>query len=128
MKRISFDEPPFFFKGLETMMLYLRIDVTRVFGKVPSGKTGRFFASLASDAISSGRFEETHTEVIAINCCDERDANEEFRRRDDELYSKFPNSRVSIRAITANEYDSYAYKNEQFDDFMHRILNGKVVA
>jgi hypothetical protein len=109
-------------------MLYLRIDVTRVFGKVPSGKTGRFFASLASDAISSGRFEETHTEVIAINCCDERDANEEFRRRDDDLYSKFPNARVSIRAISEKEYDLNVYKNEVFDDFMHRILNGKVKA
>ncbi len=110
------------------MMLYLRIDVTRIFGKVPTGKTGRFFSSLASDAISTGRFDETYTEFVAINCCDERDANDEFRRRDNELYDKFPNSRVSIRAITANEYDYYALQDEKFDDFMHRILNGKVVA
>lgn len=110
------------------MMLYLRIEVTRIFGKVPTGRTGRFFAVLASEAISSGRFDETHTEYLAINCCDERDANEEFRRRDNELCSKFPNAIVSIRCITANEYDYYKSQEEEFDDFMHRILNGKVKA
>lgn len=110
------------------MMLYLKIDVKRVFGKVPSGKTGRFFASLASDAISTGRFEETHTIYEAIDCCDSRDAEKEFGRRDDELYQRFPDATVSIRCITAKEYDIYMEKEERFDDFMHRILNGKVVA
>lgn len=109
------------------MMLYLRIDVKRVFGKVPTGKTGRFFSSLASDAISIGRFEETLTTCVAINCCDARDAEEEFSRRDDELYQRYPNANVSIRSISAKEYDFFMRKEECFDDFMHRILNGKVV-
>jgi hypothetical protein len=110
------------------MMLYLRIDVKRVFGKVPSGKTGRFFASLAADAISSGRFEETHTTCIAINCCNARDAEEEFSRRDDELYQRYPNATVSIRAISEKEYDIFMDKEERFDDWMHCVLNGKVKA
>lgn len=110
------------------MMLYLRIDVKRVFGKVPSGKTGRFFASLASEAISTGRFEETHTTFLAINCCDERDANEEFRRRDDELYKMYPNACVSIRVISETKYDEYISQEEEFDIFMHRILRGKAKA
>ena len=110
------------------MMLYLRIDVKRVFGKVPSGKTGRFFACLASDAISTGRFEETHTIYEAINCCDSRDAEEEFTRRDDELYQRYPNACVTIRCISANEYDSSMEKEERFDDWMHRVLHGKVKA
>lgn len=109
------------------MMLYLRVDVTRIFGKVPSGRTGRFFAALTSEAISSGRFDETTTEYIAVDCCDERDANREFRRRDGEIRETFPNAIVSIRAINATDYDYYKSQEEVFDDFMHRILGGKVV-
>lgn len=108
-------------------MLYLRVEVTRICGKVPSGRTGRFFAVLTSEAISSGRFDETTTEFLAVNCCDERDANREFRRRDGEIRQRFPNAIVSIRAISANEYEYYKSQEEVFDDFMHRILEGKVV-
>jgi hypothetical protein len=109
------------------MMLYLKIEITRIFGKVPSGRTGRFFAALTSEAISSGRFDETTTEYLAINCCDERDANREFRRIDEHVRDKFPNAIVSIRAINATEYDYYKSLEEVFDDFMHQILVGKVV-
>lgn len=109
------------------MMLYLRVEVTRIFGKVPPGKTSRFFAALTSEAISSGRFDETMTDYIALNCIDERDANREFRRLENAAREQFPNACVSIRAITANEYDFYQSKEEEFDDFMHRILGGKVV-
>jgi hypothetical protein len=109
------------------MMLYLKVDVTRIFGKTPSGRTGRFFAALTSAAIASGRFDETSTEYLAVNCCDERDANSEFRRREQEIRESFPNACVSIRAINATEYDYYKSQEEVFDDFMHRILGGKVV-
>ena len=110
------------------MMLYMRIEVKRGFGKVPSSKAGRFFASLAADAISTGRFEETHTTCIAVDCCDERDANREFARRGNDLFELYENAAVSIRAISAKEYDDFMEKEERFDDFMHRILNGKVEA
>jgi hypothetical protein len=109
------------------MMLYLKVEITRIFGKVPSGRTGRFFAVLTSEAISSGRFDETTTEYLAINCCDERDANRELRRIDEHVRDKFPNACVSIRAIGATEYDYYKSLEEVFDDFMHQILGGKVV-
>ena len=109
------------------MMLYLRVEVTRICGKVPSGRTGRFFAVLTSEAISSGRFDETRTEYIAVNCCDERDANSEFSRREQETRKMFPDACVTIRSITPNEYDYYKSQEEVFDDFMHRILGGKVV-
>ena len=109
------------------MMLYLKVDVTRIFSKVPSGRTGRFFAALTSEAISSGRFDETTTEYLAVNCSDERDAHCEFRRRDEEIRDRFPHACVSIRSINATEYDYYQSQEEEFDDFMHRILGGKVV-
>jgi hypothetical protein len=109
------------------MMLYLRIEVTRIFSKVPTGRTGRFFAALDSEAISSGRFDETTTYCLAVNCCDERDANREFRRRDEEIRDRHPNACVSIRSINATEYDYYQSREEVFDDFMHQILGGKVV-
>ena len=105
------------------MMLYLRIDVKRVFGKVPYGRTGKFFASLESDAIWSGRFEETHTTCVAIDCCNASDAEEEFIRRDDELYQRYPNACVTIRMISEKEYDIFEDKEEKFDDFMHQILS-----
>lgn len=108
------------------MMLYMRVDVTRIFGKTPTGRTGRFFAALTSEAISSGRFDETHTEFLAINCCDERDANQEFRRRDEEIRHRFPNACVAIRSLSETEYDYYLSRDEVFDNFMHRILGGKV--
>lgn len=109
------------------MMLYLKVEVTRIFGKVPSGRTGRFFAVLTSEAISSGRFDETTTYCLAMNCCNERDANREFNRLDGEIRDKYKNACVSIRAISATEYDYFQSREEVFDDFMHQILGGKVV-
>lgn len=107
------------------MMLYLRCEVTRKFGKAPIGRP--FFDDLKSDANNCGRFDESMTDHIALNCCDERDANREFRRIENAAREQFPNACVSIRAITPNEYDYYQSQEEEFDDFMHRILGGKVV-
>jgi hypothetical protein len=99
-------------------MLYLKIQVTRVYGKVPSGKPSRFFSSLASDAIASGRFDETRTEYAAINCCDLRDADQEFEMRRVQLKEAFNDSNViwSIRRLTKHEHDMAMRQQEIFEE------------
>lgn len=106
-------------------MLYLRVDILRKFGKAPVGRP--FFDDLKAYANNFGRFEETLTEFFAISCCNERDANSEFIRKEQEIRERFPNACVSICSLSANEYDYYLDQEELFDDFMHRVLEGKVV-
>jgi hypothetical protein len=100
------------------MMLYLKIEITRVYGKVPSGKPSRFFASLASDAIASGRFDETRTEYYAINCCDMRDADQEYEMRRLQLKEAFHDSNVvwSIRRLTKHEHDTAMALQDKFEE------------
>lgn len=97
------------------MIAFIETKITRVFGKVPS-KRG-WFAASSSDAIASGRFDETTFLYEAVYCDDSRDADMEVKRRREKLIETYTDRPVwfDVTLITEAEFDFQVAKEEAFE-------------
>lgn len=97
------------------MIAYIEIKITRFYGKVPSSK---WFASLSSDAITSGRFDETETTYEIVDCDDSFDVQQEVKRRREKLIDKYTDKHVwfDVHSISKHEFKLLCVKNKDFEN------------
>jgi hypothetical protein len=99
------------------MIAYIETKITRIFGRVPSCKAECWFASPFSDAIASGRFDETITTYEEIDCCDALDVDQEVKRRREKLIELYTDKsvRFDVRSIPERQYNFVCKKDKEFE-------------